>query len=137
MGEWKAREPTQKKTTIHALLQTAFGFYNRCGCFTTEELLATLTTPSHIVIYVYLCELSVVEVKKHISQTNKTILSDTTQGTSNHCFSSGSVQSKMSSLHVFPLPMPCRKAWRREKGNEEGGVWGVGGSLLNPRRAER
>lgn len=65
--------------------------------------------------------------RKHISQTNKMILSDTTQGTSNHCFSSGSVQSKMSSLCVFPLPMPCRKAWRRVRRREVGCVcvWGV------------
>lgn len=69
----------------------------------------------------------------HRGQTNNTILSDKTQGKSNHCLSSGSVQSKMFSLFIFPLPGAPSKAPQREKGNKERRE----SSLLNPCRAER
>lgn len=46
VAERKAVEPTQKTYSLTPI---------RCRCFSTEELLATLTLPSHIVfLYIYL-----------------------------------------------------------------------------------
>lgn len=50
----------------------------------------------------------------------------TTQGTSNQRLSPGSVQSKMFTLCVFPLPVPCSWAWRRE--------WGIGERVVDAGR---
>lgn len=59
-------------------------------------------------------------------QTNKqsNAVQDKTGDITNHCLTSGSVESKMFRLvvSVFPLPLPCSKAWRREMVTRGG--WG-------------
>lgn len=99
------RQRSPHRKNIH--FQRPLDFYSRSGCFTH--------------CYVDTDEPYSSSIQGQKKQKEKQVHL-TTQGTSNQRLSPGSVQSKMFTLCVFPLPVPCSWAWRREWGIGEGGV---------------
>lgn len=97
--------------------QRPLDFYSRSGCFT------------HCYVDTAEPYSSSIQGRKKNQKQKQVHL--TTQGTSNQRLSPGSVQSKMFTLCVFPLPVPCSWAWRREWGTGVGVVGAAGGWALS------
>lgn len=94
VGDWEATEPTQEKT------------------FTAKDRLISTADLGVSLIATAKPYSSSIQGQKKQKQKQVHL---TTQGTSNQRLSPGSVQSKMFTLRVFPLPVPCSWAWRRER----------------------